>query len=248
MLVLLMVAVTGAVAQSTYKVSVKEGTEDAEKWTIEPTEAAAGTQVTVTYSGLKKVKSVKAVKKAAAPAEEPATPQNTEGNLVHLTVKVGNGSRANVNPLTGVISFSNGDILYVGYNSACVGTLEYNATTNKFSGDLNLTQSGDQPLHFYYLGGEVKRVGETQQYLVDIYEQQFNPYPVISYGTSTTNYSDSNNAYTTTLENQCALVEFTTNRILTETNFYIQGINNQVAIDFENNTITKTNNIGNISL
>lgn len=67
MLVLLMVAVTGAVAQTTYKVSVKVGTKDAEKWTVEPTEAAAGTQVTVTYSGLKSVNSVKAVKKAAVP-------------------------------------------------------------------------------------------------------------------------------------------------------------------------------------
>ena len=180
--------------------------------------------------------------------EQPVTPQNTEGNLVHLTVKVGNGSRADVDPSTGVFSFSNGDILYVGYDSACVGTLEYNASTNKFSGDLSLSQNGDQPLHFYYLGGDVTHVGETQQYIVDIYEQQFNPYPVISYGTSTTNYSESSNAYSTTLENQCALVEFTTNRILKETNFYIQGINNQVAIDFENNTITTTNNKGNISL
>ena len=178
-----------------------------------------------------------------------------EGNLVHLTVNVGastgsatNGSRAKVNPSTGVISFSDGDKLYVGYNGACVGTLDYSATTNKFSGDLSLLQNGDQPLHFYYLGGDVTHVGETQQYIVDIYEQQFNPYPVISYGTSTTNYSESSNTYSTTLENQCALVEFTTNRILKETNFYIQGINNQVAIDFENNTITTTNTTGNISL
>lgn len=180
--------------------------------------------------------------------EQPITPQNTEGNLFHLTVNVGNGSRADVDPSTGAFSFSDGDKLYVGYDNACVGTLEYSASTNKFSGDLSLSQDGEQPLHFYYLGGEVKRVGETQQYTVDIYEQFFNPYPVISYGTSTTNYSESSNAYSTTLENQCALVEFTTNRILKETNFYIQGINNQVAIDFENNTITTTNTTGNISL
>ena len=180
--------------------------------------------------------------------EQPATPQNTEGNKVHLTVNVGNGSRVDVNPSTGIASFSNGDKLYVGYDSICAGVLVYSASTNKFCGDLSLSQDGDQPLHFYYLGGDVTHVGETQQYLVDIYEQQFNPYPVISYGTSTTNYSESSNAYSTTLENQCALVEFTTNRILKETNFYIQGINNQVAIDFENNTITTTNTTGNISL
>ena len=73
MLVLLAAVATGAVAQTTYKVSVKEGTEDATSWTIAPAEAtttgvAAGTTVTATYSGTKKVKSVKAVKKAAAAA------------------------------------------------------------------------------------------------------------------------------------------------------------------------------------
>ena len=72
MLVLLAAVATGAWAQ-TYKVSVKESTEDANKWEIAPAEAtttgvAAGTPVTATYSGTKKVKSVKAVKKAAAAA------------------------------------------------------------------------------------------------------------------------------------------------------------------------------------
>ena len=71
MLVLLAAVATGAVAQTTYKVSVKEGTEDATSWTIAPPEAttsgvAAGTTVTATYNGTKKVKSVKAVKKAPA--------------------------------------------------------------------------------------------------------------------------------------------------------------------------------------
>ena len=71
MLVLLAAVVTGAVAQTTYKVSVKEGTEDATSWTIAPPEAtttgvAQGTQVTASYGGVKKVKSVKAVKKAPA--------------------------------------------------------------------------------------------------------------------------------------------------------------------------------------
>ena len=172
--------------------------------------------------------------------EQPVTPQNTEGNLVHLTVKVGNGSRANVDPSTGAFSFSDGDKLYVGYNSACVGTLVYNASTEKFSGNLNLSQNGDQPLHFYYLGGKVTQVDETQQYIVDISEQYENPYPVISYGTSTEDYSTDKVSYATTLENQCALVEFTTNRILKETAFMIQGINNKMIIDFANHTFTPT--------
>ena len=75
MLVLLAAVVTGAVAQTTYKVSVKEGTEDATSWQGKAGEGeyqalplegvAAGTAVSVKYNGTKKVKSVKAKKKAA---------------------------------------------------------------------------------------------------------------------------------------------------------------------------------------
>ena len=75
MLVLLAAVVTGAVAQTTYKVSVKEGTEDASNWQGKagtgnyqslPLEGvAANTAVSVKYSGTKRVKSVTAVKKAA---------------------------------------------------------------------------------------------------------------------------------------------------------------------------------------
>ena len=80
MLVLLAAVVTGAVAQTTYKVSVKEGTEDANKWEIAPDEAtttgvAAGTEVKATYGGTKKVKSVKAVKKAASLIVNPVVGQ-----------------------------------------------------------------------------------------------------------------------------------------------------------------------------
>ena len=85
MLVLLAAVVTGAVAQN-YKVSVKEGTEDATSWTIAPAEAttagvAAGTTVTATYNGTKKVKSVKAVKKAAATPLDNTTAAWTAGTF-----------------------------------------------------------------------------------------------------------------------------------------------------------------------
>ena len=78
LLVLLLTATTGAMAQTTYKVSVKEGTEDANKWEIAPAEAtttgvAAGTTVTATYSGTRKVKSVKAVKKVDPKLATPMT-------------------------------------------------------------------------------------------------------------------------------------------------------------------------------
>ena len=71
LLALLMMAATGAWAQdpAKYKITVAEGTEDFGKWTISPTEAAEGATVTATYSGEKKVKSVKAVKKGVDPAK-----------------------------------------------------------------------------------------------------------------------------------------------------------------------------------
>ena len=53
------------VKAKTYKVTLQEGTEDADKWTI-PAEAEEGATVTATYSGTRKVKSVKAVKKNTA--------------------------------------------------------------------------------------------------------------------------------------------------------------------------------------
>ena len=79
MLVLLVAVVSGAWAQepATYKITLAEGTEDAENWTV-PAEAAAGSPVTATYSGAKKVKSVKAVKKAAAPVPVTVTWNNND--------------------------------------------------------------------------------------------------------------------------------------------------------------------------
>ena len=90
MLVLLAAVVTGAVAQTTYKVSVKEGTEDATSWTIAPAEAtttgvAAGTPVTATYNGTKKVKSVKAKKAAPAYAANEYNEASWDGTKVVFT-------------------------------------------------------------------------------------------------------------------------------------------------------------------
>ena len=67
LLVLLVAVVSGAWADEppTYKVTLQEGTEDAKNWDV-PEEAAEGASVTATYNGARKVKSVKAVKKADA--------------------------------------------------------------------------------------------------------------------------------------------------------------------------------------
>lgn len=48
-----------------YKVTLADGTEDSGNWTISPANPQPGDVVTITYGGTKKVKSVKAAKKAA---------------------------------------------------------------------------------------------------------------------------------------------------------------------------------------
>ena len=68
---------SGGSGDQTYSVTMKDGVKDADKWTVKVGEGeyqalplegvAAGTALSVKYSGMKKVKSVKAVKKAAAP-------------------------------------------------------------------------------------------------------------------------------------------------------------------------------------
>ena len=62
------VGVAGQIAESpfyypSFGVTMKEGTEDAANWTISPARAPRGGRVTVIYTGNKKVKSIKAVKK-----------------------------------------------------------------------------------------------------------------------------------------------------------------------------------------
>ena len=77
-----------APAATTYSVTLAEGTEDGDNWTISPTKAAEGAKVTVTYSGEKKVKSVKAVKVDAAPAAVTTATPLTMECLSDGTIKV----------------------------------------------------------------------------------------------------------------------------------------------------------------
>ena len=67
MLALLLMTAVGATAQTTYFVTVKDGTEDAARWSADPTPAGEGQSVTVKYDGTKKVKRVTAVQKTLRP-------------------------------------------------------------------------------------------------------------------------------------------------------------------------------------
>ena len=94
MLVLLAAVATGAVAQTTYQVSLKGGTEDASKWqgkagtgeyqALPLTGLEAGTAVSLKYSGWKLVKNVKA-KKVKAAAEATA---EDRGKLIGTNGKI----------------------------------------------------------------------------------------------------------------------------------------------------------------
>jgi hypothetical protein len=88
MLVLLAAVATGAMAQTTYKVTLQEGTEDAENWSV-PAEAAEGATVTATYTGKLKVKSVKAVKKGGALATPLTIEAITAGTISVSSPKEG---------------------------------------------------------------------------------------------------------------------------------------------------------------
>ena len=69
-------------AASTYSVTLADGTEDADQWTIEPkTGLKGGETVTATYKGDRKVKSVKAVKKAASTPLDNTTTAWTAGTF-----------------------------------------------------------------------------------------------------------------------------------------------------------------------
>ena len=73
-----------AFAPPSYAVTLAEGTEDADKWTI-PAEAEEGATVTATYSGTRKVKSVTAVKKNTAYAANEYNEASWDGSKVVFT-------------------------------------------------------------------------------------------------------------------------------------------------------------------
>ena len=187
--------------------------------------------------------------------ETPDTP-NAEYNWVHINMKVNGGERYNIDPNTGTAGFTNGDSIYVSNGGKYRGVLTYSNGT--FTGDLAYNDENPMStvdsLHFYFFGGTnysditFNKPTLFQPTLNDVdISVQSEKLPILSYGKSTTPYSNSSTTYSTTLENQCALVEFTTNSILKEWALRIEGINNRVNIDFANHTFTPTHE-GNITL
>lgn len=167
-----------------------------------------------------------------------------EGEKVTITLNVDNGfSKGHVTPgqNTAPVVYDNEDKIMVGYNGAYVGFLTYNGTV--FTGSLSISQSDDsQPLHFYYLGGLSWTV-TNNQCTVDISDQS-SRLGIISYGTSTDDFVGEG-TYSATLRNQCGLVKFNTTDVPGA--ITISGVNNQMTVNFANQTFTPGNS-GDVTL
>ena len=174
---------------------------------------------------------------------------NTESLSITLKVDNGdNGDRLNVYPSTGAVIFTEGDSIFVGNNGKYVGTLKFR--DGLFQGTVSGDLSTDDFLHFYFVGNKptfpTTLSAGTTSYTVDI-SNQSTGLPAISYAPSKEKYSSGTTAYTAKLLNKSALVKFVTSL---PTNFPItvSGMNNEVKIDFANNTLAPTNTTGGITL
>ena len=164
--------------------------------------------------------------------------QPQSGEKVYITVKVNNGAstgsatdgaKADINTTTGHITFNVGDILYVGNNGAYCGYLEYSGSA--FNGTISPTSANDADyLHFYFMGNKGP-VGSAPSSVI-ITDQTSN-YPVISYGRSTDPYNSGTTSYSTTLNNKCAIMKFTTTDI--DKAITITGMMNTITVDFSAN-------------
>lgn len=156
---------------------------------------------------------------------------------ITLDIKHNNGSKVDVNTITGTVNFETGDKVYVGSGGKYVGFLTHNGTS--FVGNIT-NPTENQPLQFYFLGNvtptETLSTGTTEECSV-IISDQTEHLPVISCASSFENYVSGLTSYTGHLLNKCALVKF---NVTTPSNspICITGMKNKVTVDFANNTLT----------
>ena len=168
--------------------------------------------------------------------------QPTGSDKVAITLNVGGGAKAEVNPP--YVNFETGDKILVASDGHYVGTL-----TGTRVGD-NVTFSGDitdpvvgEPLYFYFLGNKATGTltpgtsGSTSC-TVDISDQT-SELPVISMGVSidrstgnTVTYPSANNEYEAQLHNKASLIKF---NVTTSSNspICLTGMYNTVTVSFD---------------
>lgn len=199
-------------------------------------------------------------------------PTPLEGETRHINLALYNSRGTNddrhgVRPIDmqdiAPVYYLPGDVIHVAYNGKYVGSLtcsELSGITDVngdplgiFEGDITITQSGDQPLQFYFFGNRTPSINAGNDKLtIDISDQTAaaGGLPVISYAPSEQNYPSVNNSYTVKynwLRNQCALVKFKMENIYdmsantrdnnanaiftTDKDITLYGMENQVTVD-----------------
>jgi len=178
--------------------------------------------------------------------EQVNTPEN-ETKTVNITLNVGGnggGSRHDINTTTGAVDFQDDDVIYVGDGSTYIGTLT--RTGGVFTGDINEPADGTE-IYFFFVGGLPTTPADLSgqsSFTVDISDQS-NKMPVLSCNHVT--YSSSTTSYSCVLQNQCALVKFTT-ASGTDGPVHVGGLYTEAQIDFASKTIAHTDTKGFVNL
>ena len=179
--------------------------------------------------------------------EQVNTPEN-ETKTVNITLNVGGnggGSRHDINTANGDVDFEDDDVIYVGDGSTYIGTLTH--TDDVFSGPINEPASGTE-IYFYFVGGlnpsSTPVAGTTPSFTVDISDQS-TEMPVLSCNHVT--YTSGTTSYSCVLQNQCALVKFTT-ASGTDDPVHVGGLYTEAQIDFASKTIAHTDTKGFVNL
>ena len=172
-------------------------------------------------------------------------PYNNKAYIITLNV---DGSRTHVNPLTGSVTFEDGDEIIVANSGKYVGTLTYSGGC--FGGTITGANDSDY-LHFYHLGNRdagALTEGSSTSCSVSIADQTVS-IPVISYGVSTMQFSEELLTYTARLENRCALVKFDVTSASEYAGVCIKGMRNKVTVNFSDASFAFTeDNDGKITL
>ena len=174
--------------------------------------------------------------------EQTNTTAETQGVQITLKVDGGastgsaaGGSRAIVDPAGNAnyatVSFETGDVIYVGYNNAYVGSLTY--SDGSFSGSVNISESDAQnPLDLYFLGGMgfETTVDENENTATVVISDQTTKYPVISYARS----KYRNGEHHAKLMNKCSImkVNATLPDAVAAAPICFTGMNNKVTVNF----------------
>lgn len=173
------------------------------------------------------------------------------GETAHITLNVGNGNRHIIEPNESgyvPVSYSAGDVIYVGDGTQCVGQLSWDSYDDNnnsiFSGSIN-EPSGNK-IYFYFIGGKNDVVASgTTSFTVDISDQHTN-LPVLS--CIEAEYYSGKTEFTCTLENKCALVEFKFENGTNNKTTKISNMLCEAKIDFANGCITPTEKLDAIAL